>query len=192
MRLARSATRLVLFLLAGSALCGVARADGIDLGSWILQLPSLWSSGAVFGFVLLFLAIDYGLNLLVIGWPAKRWTGRSLGKIARDLVPYTIWAQLADRLGALLAIPATAALEPLLDKHSEGYFVTPLLVSKVVLSAIAIGFVIWRFARKRWELSRRRSWILCVAGSMLTNPGWGYVAAYLLLDNADLNRGPLR
>src|SRR5690242_12643252 len=118
--------RITLVLLALCALGGVARADGIDIGAWVMQLPSLAGPGVVLGFIVLSLLIDYALNFLVIGWPAKRWSGFSAGKTARELVRYTLWAQVADRIGALLSVFALAALDPWLEKSREGYFVTPL------------------------------------------------------------------
>src|SRR5258707_11139843 len=136
--------RLGSVLLALCATSGLARADGIDLGAWVLQLPSFGGPGTTLGFLALLLLIDYALNFLVIGWLAKSWSSLTLGKVAVELVWYTLWAQVADRLGALLSIPVVIALDPWLDKHSEAYFLTPLLVSKVVLGAIAIGFVVWR------------------------------------------------
>jgi hypothetical protein len=179
---ARSSSRITLALFALLALGGAARADGIDIGAWVLQLPSMWGPGAVLGFIVLSLLIDYGLNLVVIGLLAQHWSGLANRRIARDLVPYTLWAQVADRAGALLSVFVAAGMDHWLDHSSEAYFVVPLFVTKIVLSAILIAFVVWRFARKRWSLSRGRSAILCVAGGVLTNPGLGMIAAIWLLE----------
>jgi hypothetical protein len=173
--------RLACIFLALCAVGGLARADGIDIGAWVMQLPYYERPGLTLAYIALFLLIDYALNFLAIGWPLKAWSELTLGRIARELVRYTLWAQVADRVGALLSIPAMAALDPWLDRHSEAYFVVPLFVSKVVLSAIAIAFLVWRYARKRWGLSRGRASILCVSGALLTNPGWGYLASLYLL-----------
>jgi hypothetical protein len=170
MKLADQAKRRWCVLLAICALGGSARADGFDITDWVLQLPTYYGPGWTLAFIVLLLVADYVINALVIGWPAKTWSGLTAAKLARDLVPYTLWAQVADRIGALGSVLVLAALDPLLSRHGEGYFVTPLFLSKIVLSAIAIGFVVWRFARTRWGLSRGRAWILSIAGGVLTNP----------------------
>jgi hypothetical protein len=157
--------------LALCALCGAARADGIDIAQWLLQLPQGDGPGATIALLVLLLAIDYGLNFLVIGWPMKAWSGLPLGKVAKELVWYTLCAQLADRVGALLAIPAAIALAPMFDTHG---FVAPLLLASVLV-AIGIGFVVLAFARRRWGLSRGRAWTLSVAGAILTHPVLGFV-----------------
>ena len=174
--------RRCLLVIAVCALGGIARADGIDIGAWVMQLPTWWGPGALLGFVVVSLLVDYALNFLVIGWLARRWSGQAGGKVARDLVAYTLWAQVADRVGAVLALLVVAASDSLLDKSSEVYFFTPLFLAKFVLSALAIGVLVWRFARKRWALSRPRSFLLGVAGGILTNPEWGMLAASWVLE----------
>ncbi len=149
---------------------GTARADGFDITVWVLQLPTGWGPGGTMAFIAILLVADYAINALVIGWPAKRWSGLPGVKLAWELVPYTLWAQFADRIGAFGSILVLAAIDSRLDKHGEGYYIMPLIVAKTVLSAIAIGFVVWRFARKRWGLSRGRACTLSVAGGILTNP----------------------
>lgn len=176
--------RLALAVLAVCLLAGNARADGIDIGAWVMQLPTWWGPGAILGFVLVSLLIDYALNFLVIGWLAARWSGEPRRKVARDLVAYTLWAQLADRAAAVLGLITMAAMDPWLSKQSEGYFVMPLLVSKVAWSVVTIALLVLRFARKRWGLARGRSLVLGIAGGVLTNPGLGMLAAGWLLSRS--------
>jgi hypothetical protein len=163
-------------LLALCLLGGSARADGFDIFVWVLQLPTWWGAGRTLAFIAVLLVADYAINALVIGWPAKIWSGLPNAKLARELVRYTLWAQVADRIGALGSLVVLAALEPWLDKHREGYWVTPLIESKIALSAIAIGFVAWRYTRKRWGLSRGRAWTLSIAAAVLTNPMLWFLA----------------
>jgi hypothetical protein len=72
-------------------------------------------------------------------------------------------------------------MDPWLDKTDQWYVLTPMFVSKVVLSALAIAFLVWRYARKRWGITRGRAAILCLLGGVLTNPGWGMLAAIWIL-----------
>lgn len=141
-------------------LASTCRADGLDVYAWVVRLPPGSSAAVVLASITGILLLDYALNFLVIGWPASRWSDVGTRKVARDLVVLTLLGQLADRAGAILGL--------ILAMPAQEYWV--FLAANFACTSVLIGWLVARFARKRWGLSGGRVAWLCVPAAVLTNP----------------------
>jgi len=112
---------------------------------------------------------NYALNALVVGLPAVRWGTEPAPRVARGLVTFTLLGQVADRIGAVVAVPLMA-LYALIFRG--GGWVAPLLVCNFVLSGLAVAWMAYRFHRFRWGVARDRARLLAVLAGVLTNPAW--------------------
>jgi len=149
-----------------------AYADGIDVLPYLLRVGWAWSPAGILAGVLALMGVNYLLNLAIIGWPAVRWGGADLRAVARDLVALTLLGQVADRLGAVLALPLGSAIATALNLLSGGSWVWPLLAMNFILSGTAVGALALYFLRRRWRLARGTSWAIAIAAAILTNPAW--------------------
>ncbi len=146
-------------------------ADGIDVVAYFSRTPygNLFFALPVVAVLML---VNYGLNFLVIGLPARRLGSLPVGQILRSLVWLTLLGQIADRIGAIFAELLTGIILFLLQIQREGAWVVPLLTLNFVFSAISVAILAFVFTRRMWGLSLRHSVWISTGAAILTNPAW--------------------
>ena len=148
-----------------------ALADGIDLVAYFSRTLCENIALAIPVAVLLML-VNYGVNFLAIGWPALRLGSLPIHSIARSLVWLTLFGQIADRVGAVLAGFLVGPITEVLGLTGEGAWVVPLLVMNFLFGAISVGILTFVFTRRLWGLSIQHSVWISIGAGILTNPAW--------------------
>jgi hypothetical protein len=125
-------------------------------------------------------ALDYLLNVVVIAVPAWR-SGASLRSATRDMLGFTLIAQVADRVGmvACTVVGYCVHFIPGVVMHDLGLFVVSVLAGNFLTSGALIWFLARYYCARRWALPKRRSTIIATVASILTNPAWAIGAGFL-------------
>jgi|GEM_PF-3028442 len=158
-----------------------ARADGIDVvpfltrvGGWHVH-PAI-SVGLMIGLML----VNYLVNVAVIGIPSAKASQTKLRVFARDLIGFTLLAQIADRLAAIAGLLVGLFIIDLIAIRGEQGLLKGALLGlalNFVFAGLAIGFLALWYARRRWGISKRPSRVIAIAAGVITNPSW-LLAAY--------------
>jgi hypothetical protein len=116
---------------------------------------------------------NYVLNLIVIGLPAVKTGTASIRSVASGVVVLTVLAQMADRLGAMLALPASMFFYKFFGGQiSLRWWIWPLVIANFLFSGIAVGSLALYFLRRRWHVQLRSALMIAGAAAILTNPAW--------------------
>src|ERR1700682_3248931 len=83
-----------------------AYGDGINLDYFVRFPVGEHSPTYIWSMIIVLMAANYALNFLVIGWPAIRIGSISVRKVSLGLIILTLLGQIADRIGAFLALIA--------------------------------------------------------------------------------------
>jgi hypothetical protein len=123
---------------------------------------------------------DYLLNFVVIAVPAWR-SGASLRRTARDMLGFTLIAQVADRVGMVACTVTAYCIHflPGIVMHDLGLFVVGVVVANFLTSGALIWFLTRYYCVRRWALPKRRSTIIATVASILTNPAWAIGAGFV-------------
>jgi hypothetical protein len=164
------------FILASIAigLCAPsANADGVDLVPYFTRVAGGGHSfHYIVAMMLVFMAGNYALNFTVIGLPAVRFGSVPAATVATGLLVLTLFGQLADRLGALLAAFFAQPVTFIFRLQGEAAWAVPLLILNFLFSGLAVAALAFYFLRRRWFVQGRLPWIVAVAASLITNPAW--------------------
>jgi|HubBroStandDraft_1064217.scaffolds.fasta_scaffold178821_1 hypothetical protein len=172
----RRARATALACWAGACLVPVtARADAVDFWSVFSRVGN-WKESPVKAVVLLVvvLAVNYALNLVVLGLPARR-LGFGLKRSAKDLIGFTLFAQVADRLGIVVGFAVATACAFLFKFKGEnglGEWFLAGIALNFVFCGIAVGFLAYHYLKRRWALPVTKSRWLALAAGVITNPSW--------------------
>ena len=154
----------------------VALADGIDIVPYMTRVGyHSWAVSALL--ILVLFGINFVLNGLFVLVPATAGVGLPWREKSYGLLLLTTLGQLADRVGAFMALFVAVPIANILGSHipyfsgEAGPFLV-LIVSNFILSGIAIGLLAFWVARRYWKVSSRRAWIASLCGAILTNPAW--------------------
>lgn len=147
------------------------RADGVDMEAYLTRVGR-HSVPVTLCLLLLLFTINYGLNFLVIGLPAIKFSNHPKRSITFELVWLTLLGQLADRLGAILSGFGAVPIAMGLNLKGEGAWVLPLIGLNFVLSGIAVFGLVLFFLRRRWSIRGRRSVFIALSAGIITNPAW--------------------
>lgn len=161
-------------LLATLLVSPPAFADGIDVVPYLARVGHGRSVIGIIGLVSLWMLMNYALNLVVIGGPAVKLGPATVRSVATGMVLLTLLGQVADRLGAIVAV---IAMVPLPIEFGGMVFVSLLLGLNFLFSDVAVGFLALYFLRRRWHVLPRPAWAIAGVAAILTNPAW---AIYLL------------
>jgi hypothetical protein len=163
-------------------LCEPAFADSIDLASYLARLPVRHYSGPhIVAGLLALMVINYAVNYLVIGLPAICFARADRRAVTVGLIWLTLLGQIADRVGALVALFLFAPpLARMLGIRSVGAWMLGLLAMNFLCSAIAVGALALYFLRRRWKVRPGLAWGIAVTAAVLTNPVWGPVVLSLV------------
>ena len=172
MRMRARSTSLVFGVLAVMMSIGEARADGIDLYYAFTRVAPIGSRWSLLLLVPAVMLVNYGLNLLVVGWPVIHDTRCPVRSVAVPLVGFTILGQLADRLGFIVAAISGDLLAELLGLRGEGAFLIPMVVLSFVSTGLFVAGLAFYYLYRRWHLGRGRSIAIAAAAGLLTNPAW--------------------
>jgi hypothetical protein len=160
-----------------------AHADGIDIVSFLTRVGGWRVHPAIsIALVVGLMLVNYLVNLLVIGLPSAKLSKMSLSFLARDLVGFTVLAQIADRLAAVLGLIVGAVVIDRVGIGGEEGLAKAIelgLALNFVFAGLAIGFMSLRYARRRWGLSKRSALVIATIAGVITNPAW-LIAAYAI------------
>jgi len=153
-----------------------ARADGIDImwlmtrvGGW--RVNPAWAATMLFGLML----VNYLLNVLVIGIPSARGSALKLTVISRDLVLFTIIAQVADRLCAIAGLALGFLITSLVGISGEAALGIGFLSGiglNFVLSGLAVALLAFLYLRRRWAVTIPLAKSIALRAGLITNPAW--------------------
>lgn len=152
-----------------------ARADGLDAAWYLSRVPG-WHHAPLTAVVLLavLMVLNYGLNYVVLGLPAIRMGGRG-ETVVKDLIGFTLFGQVADRLGAIVGplLGSLAGLAFGMDgRKSLGLSFSVGFVLNFVLSGVVIALLARWYMQRRWSLAGRKVNVQAVITGVLTNPLW--------------------
>jgi len=147
-----------------------ALADGIDLVAYFSRTPCENIVLAI-PIAALLMLLNYGLNYLVIGLPARRLGSLPVRQVLRSLIWLTLLGQVADRIGAFLAILLADPMTSVLGLEGEVIWLV-IWAFNFIFSAIGIALLAFVFARFVWRLSVANSLVISSAAGILTNPAW--------------------
>lgn len=158
-----------------------ARADGIDILPFLTRVGG-WRFHPVISVALVvgLMLVNYLLNVMVIGLPSARASQTRPKKFARDLIGFTLLAQIADRVGAFAALMLGFFIIGVLGIKGESGIAKGALLAIVlnfVFSGLAIGFLALWYLRRRWGIPERPARVIAIAAGVITNPVW--LAVYL-------------
>lgn len=170
MRKVNSCFAVSAILLSISA--GAANADGIDVAQFLMHTKRSYSSNAIAGMFLLSMTINYALNLIVIGLPARKYFKLTNRRAAVDTIWITVLGQATDRIGAILGliisalISGTIGLNSLDEVGKVAYYVIPVVTWAVISGSI------WIFAKFFWKINGYKVGLISLLAGILTNPVW--------------------
>lgn len=158
-----------------------ARADGIDIVPFLTRVGGwrdhpLTSVALVVGLML----VNYLVNVAVIGIPSAKASQTKLRVFARDLIGFTLLAQIADRLAAIAGLLVGLFIIDLIGISGEQGLLKGALLGlalNFIFAGLAIGFLALWYVRRRWGISKRPARVIAIAAGVITNPAW-LLAAY--------------
>lgn len=160
-----------------------ARGDAIDL-VWFLTRVSTSRRSALHIALLatILLGLNYTLNLIVIAIPAVG-TAR-MRRVAKDMVGFTVIAQLGDRLGMVVCAGVVILVRILAHAGTTLKDLRSIGLWSIGSNFLVSGLFIWLLARYylvgRWQVSKRRGVTIAAIAAVVTNPAWAIVASPLL------------
>jgi hypothetical protein len=165
--------QLILASLAVGLFAPSAHADGVDLVPYFTRVAGGGHSYYyIVAMMLVFMAVKYALNFAVIGLPAVRLGSVPTATVATGLIALTLFGQLADRVGAIMAGFCTGPVTFIFRLQGEGAWVAPLLVLNFLFSGLAVAALAFYFLRRRWHVQGRLPWMVAIAAGLITNPAW--------------------
>jgi hypothetical protein len=180
----RSTLPLVSVIVTGALWASqAAAADGFDVGWFLTRAPASVDPASRVCLAGVLLALDYGLNFLVIALPARR-QGVKLVTSARDLVGFTFLAQIADRLGMVACVFIVALAQLVLPGRTTMASFAASTRYMLALNFVTSGAMVWILAEyylaERWHVRRRPALWIASAAAVVTNPAWAIGMAPLL------------
>lgn len=161
-----------------------ASADGIDI-VWLITRVGGPATHPVVEAVLVvvLLAIDYLLNLVVLGLPAARSLGTKVRTLAKALLGFTLLAQVADRISAVAGFLLGGLMSDLLGVQGEQGLVVAIWIGIVLnfaLSGLAICLLALWYLLRKWRVRRRTSIRIAALTGLITNPAWLMMVPWLI------------
>lgn len=153
-----------------------AMADGID-GGWLLTRIGGWDRKPLFALLLFvgLMIVNYGLNLVVVGLPAAHAGNRPRFWFGKDLIWYTVLAQVVDRLGFILSLTVGTAVAALFNSKIEvalSHGILGGLAFNFILSGLGIVMLSEFLVKVRWRVAPRSARRIAIRAGIFTNPTW--------------------
>ncbi|HNX31261.1 MAG TPA: hypothetical protein PKM35_06615 [Holophaga sp.] len=114
---------------------------------------------------------NYLLNLLVIALPSRKASPHTFRKLVYETIGITLIGQIADRVGAFLAILSVDLLIQFFNLHGEKWAL-PLILINFFFPAVVIFFVVFFFTSHRWLVPRAIAITISIVAAFVTNPSW--------------------
>lgn len=154
-------------------------AETADATNFILRSSGEDISKAIVLFAVIIL-VYYVVNFIVLGSIVLKFGNLGVKKLSISLVWLTLLGQVADRLGALLAIQAAFVVATTFPAYSTRVaWAIPLVGFNFLFSGIAIGALVFFFSERYWQLSRIESVIAAFIAAIMTNPAWVVGALFI-------------
>ncbi len=162
----------VLLLLAE----GTAIADGIDV-LWLMTRIGGWETHPILSGAIMIglMLVNYVLNVVIVGIPAARLLHIKIGSLLRDLVVFTLLAQISDRVGAVTGFLLSFLFVDLAGFGGEQAIKFGLVggvALNFILSGLGVGLLALWYLRRRWGVEGRGVKAIVTAAALITNPGW--------------------
>jgi len=153
-----------------------AMADGVDAG-WLLTRVGGWDRKPLLALVLFIglMLLNYVLNVAVIGIPAANAGNRPRFRFSKDLLWYTVLAQVIDRVSFLLTLTIGTTVAGLFNSKIEVALVRGIvagLVLNFLLSGLGVAMLSEHFVKVRWHIPPRSTRRIAVRAGIFTNPTW--------------------
>ena len=187
----KSPARILMCALAMVGLALPACADGIDISVWFTRVFARTSGTMTAVVILGLMLVNCATNLLVVVLPAVRSGPVKMKEALHDLAGFTLFGQVADRLGAVLAVILSLPLLYFEDKWNlfpgdpgdEVPGMTSLVVTLAsvgaLCSGVVVGLLAFHYAHRRWKVERRPALRIAIAAGVLTNPMlWALAAGF--------------
>lgn len=153
-----------------------ARADGIDIWWLITRVGGPRQHPAVqVAIVLALMIVNYLLNLAVLGVPAARFLQIKVRTLTKDLIVFTLLAQVADRGSAVAGFLLGLSLMELAGLKGEQGMLDGILLGvclNFIFAGLAVGSLALWYLMRRWGVKRRRAIAIAVLTAVITNPAW--------------------
>jgi len=148
-----------------------ALADGIDLVPYLTRVGGHKSALMVAALITVVMIFNYLLNLLVIALPSRKASPHTFRKLVYETIGITLIGQIADRVGAFLAILSVDLLIQFFNLHGEKWAL-PLILINFFFPAVVIFFVVFFFTSHRWLVPRAIAITISIVAAFVTNPSW--------------------
>ena len=161
-----------------------ASADGIDV-VWLITRVGGWRVHPLLSVAMIvgLMAVNYLLNLVVLGRLAARSLQIKLGALTKDLVAFTLLAQIADRVGGIGAFLLSFSLIGFAGLGGEQETIAGLLVGvylTFIFSGLAVGLLAFWYLRRRWGIELRRAKAIALWTAVITNPAWAMMIQWFI------------
>lgn len=155
---------------------GTAIADGIDV-VWLMTRVGGWEAHPILSAAIMIglMLVNYVLNVVVVGMPAARLLHIKIGPLLRDLIGFTLLAQISDRVGAVMGFLVSFFFVDLAGFGGEQAIKFGLVggvALNFILSGLGVCLLALWYLRRRWGVERRGALPIVAAAALITNPAW--------------------
>jgi len=124
-----------------------------------------------------FILLNYVLNMIAVGVPAVYSTSVRQGRIAVDLIWFTMARQVIAYIGGVLAVGSSGFVAGVLQSEASGVSTTATVVAmNVILYGSSIGCLAYYFCRTRWRMIAGRSYLTAVVAGLVASADSLYLA----------------
>ena len=156
----------------GLLVCSAAHADGIDIAGFVLRYSERDSLPVLVAKIVLFLAVNYTLNYLVVGVPAGRYREKNGASIPLGIGYLTLFGQITDRLGAILALFTVQPVCVLLGRTTVQEAGTVLFFLTFLYSGAGFYLLCLYTLRHHLKLEATPANLISLAAGLVCNPAW--------------------
>ena len=149
-----------------------AHADGIDVTTFLRRYDTFTPVYVGIAKIAGFMLVNFVLNFLVIALPALVRKQVQVRRSLRDVAIITLWGQITDRAGALLALLTVVPLAILMRLQTLLEVGVLLLFLTFVYSGLGFYLLTLYFVRRRWGLPEGMSKLVSLAAAIVCNPAW--------------------
>lgn len=162
-------TFVVLCLLPLAVPC---HADGIDITAFVMHYTPGDAVPVILGKILLLMGINYALNYAVIALPATLWLKVDERKMPLEIGKITLWGQVTDRLGILLAVLLLFPVAFVVRELSLPEAAVIMVFLTFFWSGLGFYLVCCRYLVRRWGVTAGPGKLISLVAAIVCNPVW--------------------